>query len=46
MRKSSISGWGGCETGPFPSFSRRGWLRINKNIPFLGGADGREARAR
>ena len=32
--------WGGCETGPFPSFSRRGGCAINKKIPFLSGADG------
>src|SRR5215475_6743120 len=32
--------WGGCETGPFPSFSRRGGCAINKKIPFLCGADG------
>src|SRR5215467_13406179 len=32
-------GWGGCETGPFPSFSRGG-RAINKKIPFLSGADG------
>jgi hypothetical protein len=28
------------ETGPFPSFSRRGGGAINKKIPFLSGADG------
>src|SRR5215471_1763093 len=41
-------GWGGCETGPFPSFSRRGvpsfsrggGCAINKKIPFLSGTDG------
>src|SRR5215475_11817730 len=32
--------WAGCETGPFPSFSRRGGCAINKKIPFLSGADG------
>ena len=26
--------WGGCETGPVPSFSRRGGCAINKKIPF------------
>src|SRR5262252_1179538 len=31
---------GDCETGPFPSFSRRGGCAINKKIPFLSGADG------
>src|SRR5215475_12238797 len=31
--------WGGCETGPFPSFSRRGGCAIDKKIPFLSGAD-------
>src|SRR5262252_4779080 len=30
----------GCETGPFPSFSRRSGCAINKKIPFLSGADG------
>jgi len=30
----------GHETGPFPSFPRRGGCAINKKIPFLRGADG------
>ena len=31
-----------CETGPFPSVFKEGWLRcaINKKTPFLSGADG------
>ena len=30
----------GCERGPFPSVFKEGWLRLNKKIPFLRGADG------
>ena len=30
----------GSETGPFPSFQRRGGCALNKKIPFLNGADG------
>jgi len=30
----------GCETGPFPSVFKEGWLRLNKKVPFLSGADG------
>src|SRR5215472_7487335 len=33
-------GWVGCETGPFPSVFKEGWLRLNKKVPFLSGADG------
>src|SRR5215471_14113610 len=29
---------GGC--GPIPFLFKEGWLRLNKNIPFLRGADG------
>ena len=29
-----------CETGPFPSVFKEGWLRLNKKIPILCGADG------
>jgi hypothetical protein len=25
---------------PFPSVFKEGWLRLNKKIPFLSGADG------
>jgi len=31
--------WVGCETGPFPSVFKEGWLRLNKKVPFLSGAD-------
>jgi hypothetical protein len=34
------------EASSFPSVFKEGWLRLNKKIPFLSGADGREARAR
>src|SRR5262249_47147837 len=34
------------EASSFPSVFKEGWLRLNKKVPFLGGADGREARAR
>ena len=27
-------------TGSFPSVFKEGWLRLNKKIPFLSGADG------
>src|SRR5215468_5851374 len=29
-----------CERGPFPSVFKEGWLRLNKKILFLSGADG------
>ena len=28
------------EVGSFPSVFKEGWLRLNKKIPFLSGADG------
>ena len=28
------------EASPFPSVFKEGWLRLNKKIPFLSGADG------
>ena len=28
------------ETGPFPSVFKEGWLRLDKKVPFLSGADG------
>jgi hypothetical protein len=30
----------GVVTAPFPSVFNEGWLRLNKKIPFLSGADG------
>ena len=30
----------GFERGSFPSVFKEGWLRLNKKIPFLSGADG------
>jgi hypothetical protein len=30
----------GVVAGPFPSVFKEGWLRLNKKIPFLSGADG------
>ena len=29
-----------CGCGPIPSVFKEGWLRLNKMVPFLSGADG------